>query len=186
MRRLKLWLLVAAALALVMTTAAVATHKKGKTHTDSVTATLAATQTAIKNRTWTGQDGAYRQFHGRWTGTAVGDARLTGTLNLRASGLINTTTDNGQITGSLNIRGEKNGAKARFWAMYRAGQLNGFVVGWVHDKTGSTLEEQSGGGRLLGTLTGSLATTGAFAGQIGQVATPANIQGGRHHRSKHR
>jgi hypothetical protein len=184
MRRLKLWLLVAAALALVMTTAAVATHKKGKTHTDSVATTLAATQSAIKNRTWTGQDGDYRQFHGRWTGTATGDQRLTGTLNVGASGLINTGTDVGQVTGWLRIRGEKNGAKARFWAVYRAGQLNGFVVGWVHDKTGSTVEEQSGGGRLLGTLTGSLSTAGVFAGQIGP-ATTANIQGWRHHRGKH-
>jgi hypothetical protein len=182
MRRLKLWLLAAAALALVVTGAAVATHKKSKTHTDSATATLAATQSAVKSNTWTGQDGEYRRFHGKWTGTATGDARLAGRLNLRATGLINTNTDTGQVTGSLSIRGEKNAAKAHFWAVYRAGQLNGFVAGWVRDRTGSTVEEQSGGGRLLGTLTGSLAANGALAGQIGQ----ATIQGGRHHRGKHR
>jgi hypothetical protein len=183
MRRLRIWMLVAAALALVLTGAAVAKHRKGKTHTDAVTAALTASQTSIKSKTWAGQDGAYRQFHGRWTGTATGDHRLTGTLNLQASGLINTDADHGQVTGWLRIRGEKNGAKARFWAVYRTGQLNGFVVGSVHDKTGNTVEEQSGGGRLLGTLTGTLATTtGAFAAQI----TPANIQGWRHHKWKHR
>jgi hypothetical protein len=183
MRRLKVWLLIAAALALVLTGAAVAKHRKGKTHTDAVTTALAATG-SVRTKTWTGEDGAYQQFGGRWTGTATGDRRLSGTLNLHASGLINTTTNNGQVTGWLRIRGETNGAKARFWAVYRAGQLNGFVVGSAHDKMGSAVEEQSGGGRLLGTLTGSLATTGtwAFASQI----TPANIQGWRHNRWKHR
>lgn len=186
MRNLRIWLLVAAALALVLTGAAIAKHRKGKTHTDSVAATLAASQSSIKNRTWTGQDGDYRQFHGKWSGTAVGDPRLTGTLNVHASGLVNTGTDVGQVTGWLRIRGEKNSAKARFWAVYRAGQLTGFVNGSVRDKTGSTVEEQSGSGRLLGTFTGSLAANGALAGQIGPAAS-ANVQGWRHHRwHKHR
>jgi hypothetical protein len=181
MRRLKIWLLIAAALALVLTGAAVAKHRKGKTHTDAVATTLAATG-SVRTKTWTGEDGAYQQFRGRWTGTATGDRRLTGTLNLHASGLINTDSNNGQVTGSLRIRGERSGTKARFWAVYRAGQLNGFVVGSVHDKMRSAVEEQSGGGRLLGTLTGTLTTTGtwAFASQI----TPANVQGWRHHRWK--
>lgn len=180
MRRLKLWLLVAAALALVLTTAAVATHKKSKTHTDPVTATLTATPSgAIKSRTWTGEDGPYTKFRGRWTGTASSDPRLVGTLTLHASGVINTSSKLGQVTGWLRIRGDKNGAKARFWAVHSgAGQLNGFVAGWVHDKTGNTNEELSGSGRLLGTLTGTLATAGSSTLQI----TPANIQGWRHHK----
>ena len=183
MRRWKIWLLIAAALALVLTGAAVAKHRKGKTHTDAVATMLAATGSA-RTKTWTGEDGAYQQFSGRWTGTATGDRRLSGTLNLHASGLINTESGSGQVTGWLRIRGERTGAKARFWAVYRAGQLNGFVVGSVHDKMGSATEELSGGGRLLGTLTGSLTTSGtwAFSSQI----TPANVQGGRHHRWKHR
>jgi hypothetical protein len=184
MRRLRIWLLVAAALTLVLTGAAVAKHRKGKTHTDAATTALTATQASIRNKTWTGEDGAYRQFHGRWTGTATGDRRLTGTLNLQASGLINTGGDSGQVTGWIRIRGAKNGAKARFWAVYRAGQLNGFVVGSVHDKMRSAVEDESGGGRLLGTMTGSLVTTGPLASQI--TITPANIQGWRHHRWKHR
>jgi hypothetical protein len=183
MRRLKIWLLIAAALTLVLTGAAVAKHRKGKTHTDAVTTALAATG-STKSKTWMGEDGPYQQFHGRWTGRATGDRRLAGTLNLHASGLIKTDSKSGQVTGWLRIRGERSGAKARFWAVYSAGELNGFVVGSVHDKMGSATEELSGGGRLLGTLTGSLATTGTwdFASQI----TPANIQGWRHHRWKHR
>jgi hypothetical protein len=185
MRRLKLWLVIVAAVALVTASAAAAVtwHKRSKTHTDPVTTTLTASQTEIKNKTCTGEDGAYRQFRGKWTGTAntTGDPRLRGALRLHASGLINEGTSNGQVTGWLSIRGEKSAAKARFWAVHRTGgQLSGFVVGWVRDKTGGTAEEQTGSGRLLGTLTGTLMANGAFTGQIGagaQVAA-ANIQGG--------
>lgn len=183
MRRLKLWLAIVAALSLVGASAAVARHKHGKTHTDPVATTLAATQTEIKNKTCTGEDGAYRQFHGKWTGTAnvAGDPRLKGTLRLRAHGLINTNTGSGQVTGWLSIRGERNGAKARFWAVHsNGGRLNGFVSGWVHDRTGATGEELAGSGRLFGTLAGTLGPNGAFAAQIGgpAPAAAANIQGG--------
>ena len=183
MRRLKLWLGIVAALSLVSATAAVAWHKHGKTHTDPVVTTLAATQTEIRNKTCSGEDGAYRQFRGKWTGTAnvAGDPRLKGTLRLYAHGLINTTTGSGQVSGWFRIRGEHSGAKARFWAVHsNGGRLNGFVAGWVHDKTGATAEELSGSGRLLGTLAGTLGPNGAFSAQIGTgtPATAANIQGG--------
>jgi hypothetical protein len=184
MRRLKLWLAIVAALSLVTAGAAVAWHKHGRTHTDPVTTTLTATLASIKNKTCTGEDGAYRKFRGKWTGTAntTGDPRLRGSLRIYASGLVNTGTNLGQVTGSLSIRGERNSAKAHFWAVHNgAGQLTGFVAGWVHDRTGSTVEEQSGSGRLLGTLSGTLSPTGAFAGQIGAGAAippKANIQGG--------
>lgn len=179
MRRLKVWLLVAAALSLVAAGAAVAHGKRGRTHTDAVTATLTATQSSVRNKTCTGVDGEYRQFAGKWTGTSAGDPRLSGKLTLYARGLINTGTDTGQVTGWLRVRGEKNGAKARLSAVYRAGALSGFVAGWVHDRTGSTVEEQAGSGRLLGTFTGTLAANGALAAQIGGNAVgAANIQAG--------
>jgi hypothetical protein len=184
MRRLKLWLAVVAALSLVGASAAVAWHKHGRTHTDPVTTSLTAAQTEITNKTCTGEDGNYRQFHGRWTGSAntTGDPRLRGTLKLYARGLINTNTSSGQITGWLSIRGERSGAKARFWAVHRnGGGLSGFVEGWVHDRTGATVEDQAGSGRLLGTLSGTLApNTGALNAQIGGTApaAAANIQGG--------
>ena len=171
MHRLKLGLVIIAAFALVTASAAVAWHKHGKTHTDPAATTLAATQAEIKNKTCTGEDGAYRQFHGKWTGTATSaDARLAGTLRIYARGLVNTATSSGQVTGSLSIRGE------------RKGRLNGFVVGWVHDRTGATAEDLAGSGRLLGTLTGTLGATGAVAAQIGPGGTSpvgaANIQNG--------
>jgi hypothetical protein len=194
MRRLKLWLVIVAAVALVTASAAIAWHKHGRTHTDTVATTLAATQTSVRSKTCTGEDGTYRQFHGKWTGTATGDARLTGTLRLHASGLINTsTTSIGQVTGSLSIRGDRKSAKARFWAVHsNGGRLNGFVVGWVRDRTGATAEELAGSGRLLGTLTGTLGPNGAFGAQIGLGGTAApvaaaNVQGGGcGHRNKHR
>jgi hypothetical protein len=184
MHRLKLGLVIIAAFALVTASAAVAWHKHGKTHTDPAATTLAATQAEIKNKTCTGEDGAYRQFHGKWTGTATSaDARLAGTLRIYARGLVNTTTSSGQVTGSLSIRGERKGVKARFWAVHsNGGRLNGFVVGWVRDRTGATAEDLAGSGRLLGTLTGTLGATGALAAQIGPGGTApvgaANIQNG--------
>jgi hypothetical protein len=185
MRRLKLWLVIVAAVALVTASAAIAWHKHGRTHTDPVAATLSANLAAIKSKTCTGEDGPHRQFHGKGTGTAnvAGDPRLKGTLKVHASGLINTTTGNGQVTGWLSIRGERSGAKARFWAVHsNGGRLNGFVAGWAHDRRGAPAGPLAGSGRLLGTLTGTLGPNGAFAAQIGAGGTApvatANIQGG--------
>lgn len=184
MRRLKLWLAVVAALSLVGASAAVAWHKHGRTHTDVVTTSFTATQAEIKNTTCTGEDGPYRQFHGKWTGTAntTGDPRLKGTLKVYAHGLINTTTKSGQISGWLSIRADRGGAKARFWAVHsNGGALSGFVNGWVHDRTGATAEEQAGSGRLLGTLAGTLLDNGTLNNvRIGGTApaAAANIQGG--------
>lgn len=186
MRRLKLSLAVVAALSLVGASAAVAWHRhgNGRTHTDVVMTTLTATQSQIRNTTCTGADGTYTQFRGKWTGTAntTGDPRLRGSLKIHAKGLINTGTNQGQVTGSLKIRGERNSVKADFWAVRNGmGQLTGFVEGRVKDRTGSTVEEQSGSGRLLGTLSGTLnPTTGALNASVGAgaVAPKANIQGG--------
>lgn len=181
MRRIKVWLLIVSALALVSAGAAVAHGKRGKAHTDAVSATLAATQARIANKTCTGEDGAYRAFHGKWTGTSTGDPRLTGTLKVYARGLVNTTTGSGQVTGWLGIRGEKSWAKARFVAVVTGGTgLNGYVIGWVRDKTGSTVEETAGSGKLLGSIFGTIAPNGALAARIGTGAAVAvaNIQGG--------
>lgn len=187
MHRLKLWLLVTGVLALVAAGAAVAHGKRDKTHSDSVAATLNAAQSEIKNTTCTGQDGAYREFHSKAAGTATGDPRLTGTLKLVAHGVINTTSDRGQVTGWLSIRGEKTATKARFVALHRDGKVEGYVIGSAHDKTGGTDEATTGSGRLLGVLTGTIAANGAFTGKIGgndPVMASARIQNGgcSHHR----
>jgi hypothetical protein len=188
MRKLKIGFLIVAALALVTAGAAVAHGKRGKTQTDPVASTLAATQSQITNKTCTGEDGAYRQFHGKWTGTATGDPRLTGALKIHAHGLINTTTGDGQVSGSLGIRGEDKGAFARFVAVYNHGKLIGYVIGGVRDKSDGTVEATTGGGKLLGTFSGTLGADGALAAQIdggGQTTADANIQSGgcfSHHR----
>ncbi len=198
MRKLKLWLLVVGALALVATGAAVAHGKRGKTHSDSAAAALNASQAQIKNTTCTGEDGAYREFWSKASGTATGDPRLSGTLKFVAHGVINTTTDRGHVTGWLRIRGEKTGTHARFVAVHRNGQLEGYVIGWAHDKSGSTVEDTSGSGRLLGVLTGTIGPNGSFTGSIGGNAptmASARIQSGgcdardgerRKHRKKKR
>jgi hypothetical protein len=79
MRRLKLWLGPVGLIALLTAGVAVAKHKNGGTHTDAVLATFTGTQSAVKDRTCTGTDGEYRQFHAVYRGTSTGDPRLTGT-----------------------------------------------------------------------------------------------------------
>jgi hypothetical protein len=181
MRRMRVWLLIVSALALIAAGAAVAHGRHGKTHTDSVSATLAATQSRVSNKTCTGEDGSYKSFRGKWSGTSVGDPRLTGDLRLFGHGLVNTTTGNGQASGWFSIRGDKSAAVARFVAVVTGGStLNGYVIGWAKDKSGSTTEETAGSGKLLGSLSGTIAPDGALAAKIGTgaaVAT-ANIQGG--------
>ena len=192
MRRLRLWLLIASALALVAAGAAVAHGKRGKAQTDPAASTLAATQKQITNKTCTGEDGEYRAFHGKWTGTATGDPRLTGALKLRAHGLINTTTGDGQLTGWLSIRGTDKGAFAKVVAVYNDGKLIGYVIGWARDKATPGAEATSGSGRLLGTFAGTLGADGALAAQIdgaGTTTADANIQSGgcfSHHDRTHR
>jgi hypothetical protein len=190
MRRLKLWLLIVGALALVASSVAVAHGKRNKTHSDSAATMLTAADAGIKNTTCTGQDGAYREFRSKASGMATGDPRLSGSLRLVAHGVINTTTDRGHVTGWLSIRGERNAAKARFVAVHRDGRLEGYVIGRVHDKTEGGAEDVTGGGRLLGVLTGTIAPNGAFTGKIGgnePMMASARIQsGGCAHRDDHR
>ena len=181
MKRLRIGFMIVAALALITAGAAVAHGKRGKAQTDPAASTLAATQQQVTNKTCTGEDGEYRSFHGKWTGTATGDPRLTGTLTLRAHGLINTTTGDGQVNGWLRIRSDKTGAFARIVAVYNDGKLIGYVIGWARDKSGSTVEATSGSGKLLGTFAGTLGADGALAAQIdgaGTTTADANIQSG--------
>lgn len=188
MRKLYTWTAVAALTALLTAGVAVATQRQGKTQSDSVAATFTATQSRIKESTCAGQDGTYRQFHGSWSGTATGDPRLTGTFRLRAKGLINTTTNRGQVEGLVWIRGEKGATVARLAAVYRDGQLHGLVYGRVRDRQTAASEEVSGGGRLIGLVESTFPATGPISGRIGgsgPTIMPARVQSGGCDRGKH-
>lgn len=195
MRKLRTWLALAGTMALVTagTGVAVATHnKEDRTHTDSVAATFTASQTRVHTKTCTGSDGAYRQFHSAWHGASTGDPRLTGELRLRAHGLINTTTDRGQVRGHLWIRGTTGKlAHARLWGVYQAGKIHGVVVGRARDRSTGAAEELSGSGRLIGAVEATFNAAGTeLTGRIGgsgATILPATIQkGGCGHRDDNR
>jgi hypothetical protein len=181
MRRLKLLLGIAGLIALLTAGVAVAKHKNGGPHTDSVAATFTATQSSVRERTCTGTDGQYRQFHAAWSGTSTGDPRLSGTLRLKAHGLVNATTQRGQVKGWVHIR-SANGklAHGKLLAVYRDSKLHGVVVGRVKDRSTGAAEELSGSGRLIAlveiTLAGAQAT-GRIGGD-GATILPAVIQQG--------
>jgi hypothetical protein len=181
MRRLKLWLGIVGLIALLTAGVAVAKHKNGRTHTDSVAATATAAQTSIREKTCTGTDGQYRQFHVVREGTSTGDPRLTGTVRIKAHGLINTTTQRGLVTGKVRIR-SANGklAHAKLLTVFRDGKLHGIIVGRVKDRSTGAAEEVSGSGKLIAPVVVTVAGTTATI-QIGTseaVTTAAVIQQG--------
>jgi hypothetical protein len=183
MRKLRTWLALAGTLALVTAGVAVATHKQDRTHTDSVAATFTASQTRVHSKTCTGSDGAYVKFHSALRGTSTGDPRLTGELRIRAHGLINTTTDRGQVVGHVWVRGTSGKlAHARLWAVYQAGKVHGVVVGRVKDRSTGAAEELSGSGRLIGAVEATFnAARTELTGRIGgsgATILPATIQKG--------
>lgn len=191
MRKLRTWLALATAAGLATAGVAVATHKQERTHTDSVSATFTVTPSSVRTKNCAGSDSAaYRAFHGSWSGPSTGDPRLTGTLKLRAHGLINTTTDRGQVTGHVRIHGT-NGklAHGSLTAVYRAGKIHGAVVGRVKDRSTGGAEEASGSGRLIGLVESTFALEGPLTGRIGGAEAtilPANIQqGGCGNRGNH-
>lgn len=183
MRKLRTWLVLVGATALITAGVAVATHKQDRTHTDSVAATFTAGQTRVHSKTCTGSDGSYRQFHSAWSGTSTGDPRLSGALKMRAHGLINTTTDRGQVVGHVWIRGASGKlAHAKLWGVYQAGKIHGVVVGRVKDRSTGAAEELSGSGRLIGAVEATFNAAGTeLTGRIGgsgATILPATIQKG--------
>jgi hypothetical protein len=181
MRRLKLWLGIAGLIALLTAGVAVAKHKNGGTHTDSVAATFTATQSSIHEKSCTGTDGQYRRVHASWSGTSTGDTRLSGALRMRTRALVNTTTQRGQVTGWIHIRSQ-NGklAHGKLVAIFRDGKWYGVIVGRVKDRSTGAAEELSGSGRLIASVEVTLAVpqaTGRIGGD-GATILPAVIQQG--------
>ena len=194
MRKMKIWVLVAAALALVLASVAVAKHRHGGTHTDAVTTSFTVTQAAVKDRTCTGTDGEYREFHALYRGTATGDPRLTGNITIKSHGLINQTTGYGSSRGHVHLRSAdgRSIAHGRYYAVNTdRGVLHGFVVGWVKDRSAGGAEELDGSGKLMANFKGTFNAAGTvLTGKLGNTGTdprtPAVIQSGGCGKSKDR
>jgi hypothetical protein len=184
-RKLKVWVVLGVVSGLMTAGVAVAKQREGRTHTDPVVATFTVTQTAMRDRTCTGQDGTYRQFRATYRGTATGDPRLTGQVTIRSKGLINQTTGFGSSSGTVHLRANgRSHAIARYWAVNTdRGVLHGFLVGRVRDRSAGGTEEQDGSGRLLANFKATFnaagtVLTGQLGGTGGDPRTPAVIQAG--------
>ena len=119
--------LVAAAVAAV----GVAAATRNTQTTQAAAADFAAGSVSkTSTQTCTGGDGTYQTTTATYTGTAMSsDPRLNGTLTIRASSVVNTTTNLGWLEGSLRIRGTNAGASGTIHAAIANGAAVGSLVG---------------------------------------------------------
>jgi hypothetical protein len=192
---MRTWIVVAMITALATAGAAVAHKRQSKTHTDAALATFTVTQSSVREKSCTGADGEYRQFHAKYRGTSTGDPRLTGDIVIRSKGLINQTTGMGSSSGTLYLKSEgRTTAVGRYFATNtNLGVLHGYVVGHVRDKVAGGAEEQDGSGRLMANFKATFNANGTvLTGQLGGTSadprTPAVIQSGGcwNHDGRHR
>ena len=137
-----------------------------------VSATFAATTVAsVDTRTCTTSDGkSIAVTKGTYTGTATGDADLTGAAKVQLQAVINTTDNIGAIGGTIKIdtAGDRN-TVVHFDAVYDGGQLAGLATGHAGKDT-KLLANLSAGFTAAGGLTGGKlggGTTGGSAVELG-------------------
>jgi len=97
--------------------------------------------------------------NGLYTGTATGDADLTGNATVRASSLINTTDNIGVVSGTLKIDvASGRNTQAQFNAVYSGGAIAGLATGHAHEPAA----------RLVANLSAGFTGSGGFtSGKIG-------------------
>jgi hypothetical protein len=153
----------AALVALVATGFAVAHGIDGTKSAKSVAGTFTTgTPSQFKTRSCTTSDGkALVATEGVYTGTATGDADLTGPITLKARSLVNSTDNVGVVSGTLRIDVASGGdTVAHFDTVYSAGQIAGIASGHAQDPHA----------KLLGNLSSAFnfSSTGGFgSGKLG-------------------
>jgi hypothetical protein len=119
----------------------------------------AATVTDLHSRTCAGADGTYTRTKATYTGNSVSsDARLNGTLTVKARTFYNSTTGLGVVQGRFRVDNADGHTAGKFMAVDTAGSLDGFVGGW-------SMGAHAG---LVGSLTATFdPATGFSDGQLG-------------------
>jgi hypothetical protein len=120
----------------------------------------ATTASRVETRTCTTTDGkTLVTTNGTYTGTAAGDADLTGNATLRATSLVNTTDNIGLVSGTLRIDvASGRDTQAQFDAVYGGGQIAGLATGHAHDPAA----------RLVANISAGFSGSGGFtSGKIG-------------------
>ena len=100
----------------------------------------AATVTDLHSGTCTGADGTYTRTKATYTGTSTSsDARLNGTLTVRAKTFYNATTNLGVVQGHFRVENADGHADGKFVAVDTNGSLDGFVGGAAKHDMGKLL-----------------------------------------------
>ena len=135
-------------------------HGGGPSSVQAASATFdAATVTDLHSGTCTGADGTYTRTKATYTGNSVSsDARLNGTLTVKARTLYNSTTGLGVVQGRFRVDNADGHTAGKLMAVDSAGSLDGFVGGW-------SMGPHAG---LVGSLTATFdPATGFSEGQLG-------------------
>lgn len=124
------------AAALAATGVAAASHRTQTTQQAAATFD-AGSVSHEKTTTCIAGDGTYENTTATYTGTAgSSDARLSGSLQIRAHSVLNTSTGLGWVEGSFRVRGNDAGAHGTFHAAIAGGNAVGAIAGTVNRPTG--------------------------------------------------
>ncbi|HVM57388.1 MAG TPA: CHRD domain-containing protein [Gaiellaceae bacterium] len=152
--------------------------------TQAASATFAATTVSqLRSNTCTGSDGTYQDTNAVYTGTATSsNAQLSGSLEIRAHSVVNTTEGLGWLDGTFRVHpASGDGVNASFHAAIANGNLTGLATAGAHDggKLVASLSStftQSGGFTSGNLGTGSATNTGVFFTQ-GSCTTVKQVKG---------
>lgn len=157
------------AAALVTAGIAVAHGVDGGKSAKAVSGTFTATTASrVTTRTCTTTDSkTVVTTDGTYTGTASGDADLTGPVTLHARSTINSTDNVGVVSGTLRIDVPDRDTSAQFTAVYSGGQIGGLAVGHAHSPSA----------QLVANLSAGFSGTGGFtSGKLGGAAGGAAVE----------
>ena len=153
--------------ALAATSIAVAHGIEGAKTAKAVAGTFTATQASTTTRTCTTQDGKSISItDGKYTGTATGDADLTGNITLRARSVVNTTDNVGTVDGSFRIDvASSRDTTCVVSTVYGGGSIAGLATGRAHEPKA----------KLVANLSATFAAaTGFTNGKLGGGTTGGN------------
>jgi hypothetical protein len=166
----KLMLLAVGLVALATAGIAVAHGIEGAKTAKAVAGTFAATTVSkTETRSCTTTEAKTIEItQGRWTGTATGDADLTGPVVVQAKSTINTTDGVGVVEGRIRIDvASGRDTSAGFSAVYDHGKLAGLAVGQAHDPSA----------RLIANVSAAFTTATGFSdGKIGASAGGSAVE----------
>jgi len=136
-------------------------HGGGPGSVQAASATFdAATVTDLHSGTCTGADGTYTRTKATYTGNATStDARLNGTLTVRAKTFYNADTNLGVVEGQFRVENGDGQTNGKFVAVDTNGTLDGWLGGGAHGPHAG----------LVGSFSATFDPTAGFSG--GQLGT---------------